>query len=140
MTFAGSEYYSHLQNKKSESERKPSTDLRKKTIAEFGEIVRNAAQSNGQREADIISRADSQSFYQVHPEFLGTKNNVDLVNHWLKSNGRWGNATFADFEAAFNSYRDSGLLDLDAAEIAATSPGLRPSPAPAASNTRRPTP
>jgi hypothetical protein len=79
--------------------------------------VNKEALSNSDRHAEAISKADSYSFQLVHPELLPTPNNNKLINHWLETHGIT-NPTYPDFEAALDAYKDTKLLDFDAAQLA----------------------
>jgi hypothetical protein len=80
-------------------------------------FVKKEALSNQAKRDEAIRKADSYSFAVSHPEFLQTKENVRLLDYQLRTMGI-DNPTYPDFDAAYNSLKAEGLLELDAAELA----------------------
>jgi hypothetical protein len=112
--FAGADYYTyHPQDVETETP----TNFNDMSLGNFTDFVNRAAQTNADVAAAAITRADSYSWQIAHPEFLRTAENNRLINHWLDTKGIT-DPTYPDFDAAFEHYKDSGLLDLDAAEMA----------------------
>ena len=112
--FAGAEWYTrHPDDKQHE----PPITFDEMPLKDLTALVDEASLSNGQKHAEAIAKADSFSFQRARPEFLPTENNKQLINHWLKTQ-RIDNPTYPDFEAAYEHYKDSGLLDIDSAEFA----------------------
>ena len=86
--------------------------LRRKVASKAARRVNNTDRNN-----DTITIADSYSFQRVHPEYLPTANNKRIIDHWLTTKGITC-PTFPDFLEAFEHYKDAGVLDIDAAELA----------------------
>jgi hypothetical protein len=113
--FVGADYYiSH--NDEAEQKTSPIT-FENMPLNKFTDIVSKASLSNTDRANDAIAKADSYSFQTVFPEFLPTENNQRIINHWLTTHNIT-NPTYPDYVAGYEAFKDSGLLDLDAAELA----------------------
>lgn len=114
--FEGADYYIR-HNDSEEQEPETPVDFKTMPLSKFAEFASKAARNSTDQVNDTIARADSFAFQIVHPEYLPTAENKRLIDHWLTVQGI-DNPTYPDFEAAFNRYKDTGLLDLDAAELA----------------------
>ena len=112
-SFAGAEYLRHPQ----EDEEETQITFEEMPLQKFAGVVGEASLSNADRRAATIAKADSCSFWAVHPEYLQTENNTRLINHYLQTNGI-KNPSYYNFEAACQSFAGSDLLDMDAAELA----------------------
>jgi hypothetical protein len=110
--FVGHEYYI-----KHAEEKQTNVSFENMPLEQFSSVVKSAGRSNTEKTNDAIAKADSYSFQIAHPEFLRTANNTRLIDHWLKTQGI-DNPTFPDFVSAYEAFKDSGLLDIDKAELA----------------------
>src|SRR5438045_8323612 len=96
----------------------PPTKFDEMPAHELDAVINRAAMSNQQRMDEALTKADSYSFQVVNPQFKRTDKNIRVMNHQLTS---WGiaNPTYADFETAYNTLNESGLLDIDETKEAA---------------------
>lgn len=88
------------------------TNFDKMPADKFKAVVNKLAQSNQDREAEAITRADAYSFQIANPQFKRTDKNTRVMNHQLTS---WGitNPVYEDFARAYDTLNGAGLLDID---------------------------
>ena len=113
--FVGADYY--IRHNDAVERPAKAVTFEEMPLNKFAEVVNNVGRTNAERTNDTIAKADSYSFQVAYPEFLPTENNQRIINHWLKTQGI-ENPTYPDFVAGYEAYKDSGVLDLDAAELA----------------------
>lgn len=103
----------------------PKTAFDNMPLDKFAAVVNKFARTNGEKQADAISRADSYSFQVANPWLLRTEKNTALINHWLTSRGIT-NPTFPDFQAAGDALAGDGLLSIEEASYASHLDGIGP--------------
>jgi hypothetical protein len=79
--------------------------------------------SNELQTADEVvnRRKVGDEFVRVYKEYgyIDNKANAELLKHELQQRGRWNNPTITDFETAFVTLNESGLMQLDAKKLQA---------------------
>lgn len=115
--FVGADYYIR-HNDEVEQQETP-IDFKAMPLSRFADLVNKASRrvNNTDRRNDTITTADSYSFQIAYPEYLRTENNKRIIDHYLATKGITC-PTFPDFLEAVEHYKDSGVLDIDAAELA----------------------
>ncbi|MHB8218175.1 MAG: hypothetical protein ACYDDS_19040 [Candidatus Sulfotelmatobacter sp.] len=79
----------------------------------FLETVNRSAQSNANREAEAVTRADGSCWLVANPQFKQTAANFKLINQWLDAQGV-RHSTYPDFQAAYDALSAEGLLGIHA--------------------------
>jgi hypothetical protein len=114
-------------NPQETTKHQPKTDFTKISLDKFAATINTVARTNSAKESDAIGKADSYSFLEANKWFRPTPKNMDLVNHWLKTQGLFDNATFPDFQAATDALASDGLLEnVDQVEYVQYLDGVRP--------------
>jgi|ERR1700722_5237300 len=103
------------------------TNFKDMSLEKFRSVVHGMALSNSDVESEAVSKADSASFFEANKLwFKRTDKNAQLVNHVLKSQGKFDHTTFLDIQAAADDLAAQGLLDIDEAGYAQHLDGVRP--------------
>jgi hypothetical protein len=69
-----------------------------------------------------VSNADAHSWLATNPQYIFNKANNKIIDHLLSTYGVLATATYADYQRAYDAANASGLLLLDAAELARDEP------------------
>jgi len=80
-------------------------------------LFNKAARSEQQKAADVESRQNSDTWCQLHSEYVDNPANAALMNHQLRTMGI-ENPTVQDLELAYEQLKFSGFLKLNQAELA----------------------